>query len=145
MPISEVLRFPWTVRGRQSEIRQRLVYSIGILEDSNKAMQADGQMRQANRFINLQNHSSSHNIPWRVLAIRLIRSDVEFAEILRPRLQREGKLREEGSTCRRCRGGTGMCTHEECRSGEACDVRSLMPRVDRWPAKYLSHIGRKGH
>ena len=38
-----------------------------------------------------------------------------------------------------------MCTHEECRSGEACDVRSLMPRVDRWPAKYLSHIGRKGH
>lgn len=56
--IAKILRFAWITRSCQPKIRQGLVRRIWVLEDAHEAMEADGEMGDADRLDDLEDHGA---------------------------------------------------------------------------------------
>jgi hypothetical protein len=59
-----------------------------MLENSHNAMEADGQMSDPYRLDNGEDHGSLDQVAWRVLAMGLIRLDLEVDQVTRMLFQR---------------------------------------------------------
>lgn len=67
----------------------------GVFEDADEAMQGDRQMGDANGFDDGQDDGAGDMVAGRVLAVRLVGSDMEVGEVAGSRVKGQAPAREE--------------------------------------------------